>query len=49
MAVRGLVAQPQEERWLHTMLRTGGRWTNSRMPSVTTGAECDQIQCSDQI
>jgi hypothetical protein len=48
-AVRGLVAQPHEEHWLHARLRTGGRWTHSRIPSVTSGAECDQNQCSEQI
>jgi hypothetical protein len=47
MAVRGLVAQPQEELWLHASLCTGGGSNHGASPSVTSGAEHDQIQCSE--
>jgi len=47
MAVRGLVSQPQEVCWLHACVRTGGGSTHGASPSVTSGAEHDQIQCSE--
>jgi hypothetical protein len=43
MAVHRLIAQPQEECWLHANVCTGGLGTQRPKPSVTSGAGRDQI------